>query len=87
MPTRSSRPGAYCTKAKALTSRAEDFNDRFYRSFNDPEIFALSRGRALLDPLEALSAIVEEECKPGNEASIDLKRLAAAFERAARAIQ
>ena len=74
--------GAYCTKAKALTSRAEDFNDRFYRSFNDPEIFALSRGRALLDPLEALSAIVEEECKPGNEASIDLKRLAAAFERA-----
>jgi hypothetical protein len=74
-------PNAYCVDAKAFMARVEDFTDRFYRSFNDPEIFALARGRVLLDPLEALSGIVEDECSADSIGRIDKTRVAQAFER------
>jgi len=73
---------AYCADVNELVFRAEDFTDRFYRSFNDPEIFALSRGRVLLDPLETLSAIVDSECSRDSTPPIDTQRIRLAVDRA-----
>ncbi|MFO0992644.1 MAG: hypothetical protein U1E67_12035 [Hyphomicrobiales bacterium] len=77
-----SDPRGVCKELNELLSRAEDFTDRFYRSFNDPEIFALSRGRVLLDPLESLSAIADSECSDDSEPPIDTMRIEAALDRA-----
>lgn len=78
-----SNPRGFCADVNDLVFRAEDFTDRFYRSFNDPEIFALSRGRVLLDPLEALSSIADSECSSDSKPPVDTLRILAALDRAA----
>jgi hypothetical protein len=75
-------PQRVCADLNEVLFRAEDFTDRFYRSFNDPEIFALSRGRVLLDPLEMLSAIADSECSSDSKPPIDTERIAVALDRA-----
>lgn len=76
-----SDPRGFCADVNELVFRAEDFTDRFYRSFNDPEIFALSRGRVLLDPLEALSSIADAECSSDTKPPIDTERIRLALDR------
>lgn len=77
-----SDPRGFCTDVNEVLFRAEDFTDRFYRSFNDPEIFALSRGRVLLDPLETLTAIADEECSADSKPPVDAERIRLALDRA-----
>jgi len=75
-------PRGFCADVNEVLFRAEDFTDRFYRSFNDPEIFALSRGRVLLDPLETLTAIADAECSSDSKPQIDTQRISSALDRA-----
>ena len=76
------RPGPLCDRIEAIVNQDDDISNRFFRAFNDAEIFALMRGRLLLAPLETLGRIAEDECSRRNKAKIDVVRLTHAIERA-----
>ena len=74
-------PGILCDRIEAIVNQDDEISNRFFRAFNDAEIFALMRGRLMLAPLETLGRIAEDECSRPDFAKIDVKRLISAIKR------
>ena len=69
----------FCEEVEEVTDRREEIEQKLFRAFGDPEIFALVRGGVAWTAFDALEKTVQEECeKP--EGKVNAQRLTAVIQ-------